>query len=31
MRMAWLALAASTAYSVVFAVIDIRWFQWGAR
>jgi len=28
---AWLALAASTAYSVVFAGIGIRWFQWGAR
>jgi ABC-2 type transport system permease protein len=27
----WLALAASTAYSVVFAGIGIRWFQWGAR
>jgi ABC-2 type transport system permease protein len=28
---AWLALAASTAYSVVFAGIGIRWFQWDAR
>jgi ABC-2 type transport system permease protein len=27
----WLAIAASTAYSVVFAGIGIRWFQWGAR
>src|SRR2546423_5400541 len=27
----WLALAVSTAYSVVFAGIGIRWFQWGAR
>jgi ABC-2 type transport system permease protein len=27
----WLALAASAAYSVVFAGIGIRWFQWGAR
>jgi ABC-2 type transport system permease protein len=27
----WLALAASTAYSVVFAGIGIRWFQWGTR
>jgi ABC-2 type transport system permease protein len=27
----WLALAASIAYSVVFAGIGIRWFQWGAR
>jgi ABC-2 type transport system permease protein len=27
----WLALAASVAYSVVFAGIGIRWFQWGAR
>jgi ABC-2 type transport system permease protein len=27
----WLALAASTAYTVVFAGIGIRWFQWGAR
>jgi ABC-2 type transport system permease protein len=27
----WLALVACTAYSVVFAVIGIRWFQWGAR
>src|ERR1700736_2189952 len=27
----WLALAVSTAYSVVFAAIGIRWFQWGAR
>jgi ABC-2 type transport system permease protein len=26
----WLALAVSTAYSVVFAGIGIRWFQWGA-
>ena len=26
-----LALAVSTAYSVVFAGIGIRWFQWGAR
>jgi ABC-2 type transport system permease protein len=28
---AWLALAASAAYSIVFAGIGIRWFQWGAR
>jgi ABC-2 type transport system permease protein len=27
----WLALAVSTAYTVVFAGIGIRWFQWGAR
>ena len=27
----WLALAVSAAYSVVFAGIGIRWFQWGAR
>jgi ABC-2 type transport system permease protein len=27
----WLALAVSIAYSVVFAGIGIRWFQWGAR
>jgi ABC-2 type transport system permease protein len=27
----WLALGVSTAYSVVFAGIGIRWFQWGAR
>src|SRR6266513_412309 len=27
----WLALAVSTAYSVVFAGIGIGWFQWGAR
>jgi ABC-2 type transport system permease protein len=27
----WLALAVSTAYSVVFAGIGIRWFQWGTR
>lgn len=27
----WLALAACAAYSVVFAGIGIRWFQWGAR
>lgn len=27
----WLALAASTAYTVVFAGVGIRWFQWGAR
>src|SRR6202158_4101086 len=27
----WLALAASTVYTVVFAGIGIRWFQWGAR
>jgi ABC-2 type transport system permease protein len=27
----WLSLAVSTAYSVVFAGIGIRWFQWGAR
>jgi len=27
----WLAVAVSTAYSVVFAGIGIRWFQWGAR
>ena len=27
----WLALAVSTAYSVVFVSIGIRWFQWGAR
>jgi len=27
----WLALAVTTAYSVVFAGIGIRWFQWGAR
>jgi ABC-2 type transport system permease protein len=27
----WLAIAVSTAYSVVFAGIGIRWFQWGAR
>src|SRR4029077_6566444 len=27
----WLALAASAAYSVVFAGIGIRWFPWGAR
>ena len=27
----WLALAVSTAYSLVFAGIGIRWFQWGAR
>jgi ABC-2 type transport system permease protein len=27
----WLALAVSTAYTVVFAAIGIRWFQWGAR
>jgi ABC-2 type transport system permease protein len=27
----WLALAVSTAYSVVFAGVGIRWFQWGAR
>src|SRR4029077_4141790 len=28
---AWLGLGARTAYSVVFAGIGIRWFQWGAR
>ena len=27
----WLALAASTAYTVVFAGIGIRWFQWGSH
>ena len=27
----WLALAVSAAYSVVFAGIGIRWFQWAAR
>lgn len=27
----WLALAACAAYSVVFAGVGIRWFQWGAR
>jgi ABC-2 type transport system permease protein len=27
----WLALAMSTAYTVVFAGIGIRWFQWGSR
>ena len=27
----WLAVAVSTTYSVVFAGIGIRWFQWGAR
>jgi len=27
----WLALAVSAAYSLVFAGIGIRWFQWGAR
>ncbi len=27
----WLAVAVSTAYSVVFAGIGIRWFQWGSR
>ena len=27
----WLAIAVSAAYSVVFAGIGIRWFQWGAR
>src|SRR2546422_676296 len=27
----WLALAVSTAYSVVFAGIGIRWVQWGGR
>jgi len=27
----WLALAATTAYSVVFAGVGIRWFQWGTR
>jgi ABC-2 type transport system permease protein len=27
----WLALAVSAAYTVVFAGIGIRWFQWGAR
>jgi len=27
----WLALVACTAYTVVFAGIGIRWFQWGAR
>jgi len=27
----WLALAASAAYSIVFAGIGIRWFQWGSR
>ncbi|HEV3101046.1 MAG TPA: ABC transporter permease [Candidatus Dormibacteraeota bacterium] len=27
----WLALAVSAAYSVFFAGIGIRWFQWGAR
>ncbi len=27
----WLALGVSAAYSVVFAGIGIRWFQWGAR
>src|SRR5437016_2900264 len=27
----WLALAVCAAYSVVFAGIGIRWFQWGAR
>src|SRR5260370_707548 len=27
----WLALGVSSAYSVVFAGIGIRWFQWGAR
>ncbi len=27
----WLALAVCTAYSVVFAGIGIRWFQWGSR
>jgi hypothetical protein len=27
----WLALAMSAAYTVVFAGIGIRWFQWGAR
>jgi ABC-2 type transport system permease protein len=27
----WLALVVSTAYSVVFAGIGTRWFQWGAR
>src|SRR6266446_6008187 len=27
----WVALAASAAYSVVFAGIGIRWFQWSTR
>jgi ABC-2 type transport system permease protein len=27
----WLALAVSIAYTVVFAGVGIRWFQWGAR
>ena len=27
----WLALVVCTAYTVVFAGIGIRWFQWGAR
>jgi ABC-2 type transport system permease protein len=27
----WIALAVSAAYTVVFAGIGIRWFQWGAR
>jgi ABC-2 type transport system permease protein len=27
----WLALAVSLAYSIVFAGIGIRWFQWGSR
>jgi ABC-2 type transport system permease protein len=27
----WLALVVSAAYSVLFAGIGIRWFQWGAR
>ena len=27
----WLALAVSIAYSIVFAGIGIRWFQWAAR
>ena len=27
----WLALAVSTAYSLLFAGIGIRWFQWGTR
>jgi ABC-2 type transport system permease protein len=27
----WLALAVCAAYSVIFAGVGIRWFQWGAR